>query len=305
VICSRSHLIETTALTAKNTMSDNPKQTKKKEASASCSKCVTVLQQILSSVQQSADATADSNNSKSNLEESPPLTILKAIASGTGGDPKRMQGLKIVNTKDGVKVQLPVTTTLPTLLRRWSALLRERNGQDDDVAITTKESTLGHVTLACSSSSESSSALLLQQQQQDQQPPLEIELLCRKCSSTGPEGGARAFLMGPCPLSIVLCQNRIHSSREEIEEILTHELVHLYDVQNLKLDLQQCETLAYSEVRAAKAAECRNTWSALQSYCVKQKAIHATHNMFPLEGRKCIQKVFSEAFDDNRPFSEQ
>ena len=86
--------------------------------------------------------------------------------------------------------------------------------------------------------------------------PLTIELHCRKCASKGPEAGARAFLMGPEPLSIVLCHNRINSDVDEIEEILTHELIHLYDVQTLQLDLTDCETVAYSEVRAAREAEC-------------------------------------------------
>jgi hypothetical protein len=132
--------------------------------------------------------------------------------------------------------------------------------------------------------------------------PLTIELKCRKCASSGPEGGARAFLMGPQPLSVVLCHNRIAATQSEVEEILTHELIHLFDVQTLRLDLQDCENLAYSEVRAAKAAECRDSWKQLQPYCVKQKAISATNNLFPQEGRECIRRVFRHAFADNRPF---
>jgi hypothetical protein len=118
------------------------------------------------------------------------------------------------------------------------------------------------------------------------------------------KGGARAFLMGPTPLSVVVCHNRVRSHPDELSEILTHELVHLYDVQSSMLDLQQCENLAYSEIRAAKAAECSNSWKQLQSYCVKQKAICATNNLFPSEGRKCVQKVFSKAFSDNQPFNQ-
>lgn len=110
--------------------------------------------------------------------------------------------------------------------------------------------------------------------------------------------------MGPTPLSVVVCHNRVRSHPDELSEILTHELVHLYDVQSSMLDLQQCENLAYSEIRAAKAAECSNSWKQLQSYCVKQKAICATNNLFPSEGRKCVQKVFSKAFADNQPFNQ-
>ena len=101
-------------------------------------------------------------------------------------------------------------------------------------------------------------------------------------------------------LCLVKIKNQSHP--EELSEILTHELVHLYDVQSSGLDLQQCENLAYSEIRAAKAAECRNSWKQLQPFCVKQKAICATNNLFPSEGRKCVQKVFEKAFSDAQPF---
>jgi Peptidase M76 family len=42
-------------------------------------------------------------------------------------------------------------------------------------------------------------------------------------------------------------------------EILSHELSHVYDVRKLLLDLRDCENLAYSEVRAARIAECRHS----------------------------------------------
>jgi hypothetical protein len=168
--------------------------------------------------------------------------------------------------------------------------------------------------------------------------PLTIELKCRRCETSGPEAGARAFLMGPQPLSIVLCHNRIDSDRAEVEEILTHELVHLYDVQTLQLDLSDCETVAYSEVRAAREAECdrsvRDVAAAaaansaasaasgsfravttqisetLQNrvykpYCVRNIALGATQNMFPREGKACLNKVWETAYGDHRPFARQ
>lgn len=55
-----------------------------------------------------------------------------------------------------------------------------------------------------------------------------IEIECMKCGSdTRAEGGARAFVRGPEPLSIVLCSNRL-SSQREVDEVLVHELVHIY-----------------------------------------------------------------------------
>ena len=38
-----------------------------------------------------------------------------------------------------------------------------------------------------------------------------IDITCRTCSDFGPEANARAFVMGPTPLSIVICHNRIAS----------------------------------------------------------------------------------------------
>lgn len=85
-----------------------------------------------------------------------------------------------------------------------------------------------------------------------------IAIECIQCGSdTRAEGGARAFVRGPDPLSIVLCSNRL-SSQREVEEVLVHELVHIYDVHSKKMDLRDCRQLAYSEVRAAREAECRN-----------------------------------------------
>lgn len=61
--------------------------------------------------------------------------------------------------------------------------------------------------------------------------------------------------MGPDPLSIVVRSNRVQNS-QEMEELVLHELIHIYDVRKLQLNLKDCESLAYSEVRAAREAEC-------------------------------------------------
>jgi hypothetical protein len=356
-------------------------------ASASCNRCVKVLREIISGLN-SFNVDSKNNTGKRFVssrahqpqehEESPPLTLIKAIArhqqehadsdttttsdhatrhrnssrvppqSSSSGrfdanlssafssspdnknDNQRNDDFEIENTEDGIRISLPVTATMPNLLRRWTRLSHvDANpttttttptnttiATDSDNTTTTTSSTHntaessvttphGLQALAMSPAAPPPAALSppAWDTADESQQRLTIEVKCRTCSNSGPEGGARAFLMGPTPLSIVLCHNRIHGTRHEMEEILTHELVHLYDVQTLQLDLQQCENLAYSEVRAAKAAECRDTWSQyMKSYCVKQKAICATNNLFPMEGRKCIQTVFQKAFDDNRPF---
>ena len=243
------------------------------QSTESCNKCVKVLRDLISGIQKDG-------------KESRPLTLLKAIGGGNSDK------VKIEPIDDGVKMTLPVQTTVPTLLRPWSSLIQQ---QEEQKRMNEGGEVFSH-TLATSANATTSSNT------NEDEDPLTIELKCRKCASSGPEGGARAFLMGPSPLSVVVCHNRIQSDEEEVQEILTHELTHLYDVQTLRMDLQQCENLAYSEVHAAKHAECRDSWKQLQKYCVKQKAICATNNLFPSEGRKCIQKVFDKAFEDNRPF---
>jgi len=135
-------------------------------------------------------------------------------------------------------------------------------------------------------------------------PIEELKIECRPCAASGPEGGARAFVMGPTPLSVVLCTNRLNfTTPEEVEQALTHELVHVYDVKVQKLDLQKCENLAYSEIRAAREGECANAWLG-PKYCIKNCATVATQNLFPAaQARDCIRRKWDEAMQDTRPFS--
>jgi hypothetical protein len=248
-----------------------------------------VLRDLIAGLQ---DAKISATDAKQDKAEPPPLTLLKAIAGEVGSGEK----LRVEMVDGGVKLHVPVETTSPNKLQSWRQWIQPKEDAVEAAGI------LGvlrrPLALSVNRHSSASKTRLVD--------PLTIELKCRRCASTGPEAGARAFLMGPAPLSVIVCHNRVNSDRAEVEEILTHELVHLYDVQTLRLDLQECENLAYSEVRAAKAAECRSSWHPhLQSYCVKQKAICATNNLFPAEGRACIQKVFDQAFGDNRPFKKE
>lgn len=260
--------------------------------SASCQKCVRVLRELIADLQSTKSATGKTVQRKS---ESAPVTLLRAISGNVSNN------LTIEMVDDGVKLHVPVETTSPGELRSWRDWFHpQRENENVLGGISTVLGKLRNKPLALSVNDYQSPSM-----RSKFRDPLAVELKCRKCANTGPEAGARAFLMGPNPLSVVVCHNRVNSDRSEVEEILTHELIHLYDVQNLRLDLQECENLAYSEVRAAKAAECRSSRHPhLQSYCVKQKAICATNNLFPAEGRACIQKVFDHAFADNRPFDQ-
>lgn len=131
---------------------------------------------------------------------------------------------------------------------------------------------------------------------------ISVSIACQQCSNTGPEGGARAYVRGPNPLSIVLCSNRLHNA-SEVQEVLVHELIHVYDMRR-GLDFHDCHQLAYSEVRAARDAECRSSLNRFTlSYCVKERAGHATNNMFPhQEGRNCVGRVLEAALADRSPF---
>lgn len=135
-------------------------------------------------------------------------------------------------------------------------------------------------------------------------PALDLQIQCRKCGNEGPEGGARAYVRGPNPLSIVLCSNRL-ATQEEIEQVLVHELIHVYDVHVRNFDLLNCYTLAKSEIRAAREAECAHvSMSFTKRFCVKEKARVATKNMFPDLGVQCVGAVFEESMRDKEPFEQ-
>lgn len=126
---------------------------------------------------------------------------------------------------------------------------------------------------------------------------------CKVCSDDGAEGCARAYLVNSTPLKIVLCTNRLKS--DEFEEALTHELVHAFDYVKTRCDFETCEGLAYTEVRAAREAECANHFppiSWLQHQCIKGNAIRSTTSMFPVdEATKCVNSVFDAAMKDHEP----
>ena len=69
------------------------------------------------------------------------------------------------------------------------------------------------------------------------------------------------------------------------------------------MDLRDCKQLAYSEVRAAREAECSNKMTSFTAnFCAKDTATRATRNMFPERGRQCVCDVFDMAMKDLTPF---
>lgn len=124
---------------------------------------------------------------------------------------------------------------------------------------------------------------------------------CRPCTDTGPEGNARAALFNDSPATIVLCTNRLE--RADLREALTHELVHAYDFSNKRCNFYSCDGLAYTEVRAAREAECNRpfpvTW--LRDYCIKDMATRSTKNIYGKDSHKCVERVFDSARADEEP----
>lgn len=139
-------------------------------------------------------------------------------------------------------------------------------------------------------------------------------IFCRTCKSDGAEGTARGFFASP-PEQIVMCANRLRS-QAEIEETLVHEMVHAVDYCTRGIDLEVCEELACSEVRAAREAECsQDTYlkafpmpevarSYLHKRCTQIHSIQATSAMFPMDAERCVKKAFDRCFHDHVPFSD-
>lgn len=267
------------------------------------------------------------------------------------------------STVDGIQVEIPAPLSIFTVpQRRWTRLLEPIETQFTtsvtdsatplSVGLARKETTLqatsvltttvavGAATTPTTTTNGNSHAIVRSQRASSPNPtrrshsttvpppsapnPTEwLQISCKACLNQGPEGSARAFVMGPTPLSVVVCHNRLTSpphdpdsptttpsrymrstpherALDEMSEILTHELTHVYDVRMLQLDLRDCENLAYSEVRAARQAECANSW--MPQSCIRQKALTATHNLFPDHARQCVQRVLEQAMKDTRPF---
>jgi hypothetical protein len=86
--------------------------------------------------------------------------------------------------------------------------------------------------------------------------------------------------------------------------VLPRENNNIYpDAHSRKMNLRDCKQLAYSEVRAAREAECSNKMTSFTAnICAKDTATRATRNMFPEIGRQCVCDVFDMAMKDLTPF---
>jgi hypothetical protein len=152
-----------------------------------------------------------------------------------------------------------------------------------------------------------------------------IPLICRPCAWTGQESKVRAFVTDN-PMTMVFCNGRCEN---DLETILVHELTHLFDVHRLHLNLRECHDLAYSEIRAAKFAECHRQHDrspvvdgtssnhhhtttngndvAKVAKCIRRRAQAATSMAMPQQEpqavKSCIEDAYHRAMRDNRPFA--
>ena len=161
-------------------------------------------------------------------------------------------------------------------------------------------------------------------------PPSAVRVVCRDCAlePDGPKRNfARAFFEAPPgagsrPGTVVLCANRLQGA-DALEGALVHELVHAVDHSVRGLDLTDCEQLARSELRAARAAECggvgggggamlgmcrwagvfdaamgadagavRRGCDAVERACVRDHALRSTRAVFPARGAGCVEAAF-------------
>jgi hypothetical protein len=131
---------------------------------------------------------------------------------------------------------------------------------------------------------------------------MNLKVSCRECVKNGVEGNSRAFLFFP-PFQIVLCTNRLQT--KDIEEVIIHEAIHAFDFYNNRCDFKTCEGLAYTEVRAAREAECGSgiyPFKWMKDECVKYHATKSTANLFPKkQAAMCVDAVFLQAMADLTP----
>jgi hypothetical protein len=129
-----------------------------------------------------------------------------------------------------------------------------------------------------------------------------IQVNCEYCSNDGVEGTARAYLSLDNGLNIVLCANRLREN--DIHEALMHEAVHAHDYLYNRCNMHSPEGLAYTEIRAAREAECADKFSIFRNSCIKEKAARATKNVFPsINTSVIVDKVFEQAMSDDKPWS--
>lgn len=134
-------------------------------------------------------------------------------------------------------------------------------------------------------------------------------IICDMCTDT--KGGGFHPQSG-----VLLCANWI-TSKWQLEDVLTHELVHVYDYLRFNLKFEDLRHHACTEIRASMlSGECRifqeikktglgNFGKKFQG-CVRRRAaisVAANPNCkSPEEAEKVVDLVWNSCFNDTRPF---
>ncbi|XP_044751201.1 mitochondrial inner membrane protease ATP23 homolog [Coccinella septempunctata] len=133
---------------------------------------------------------------------------------------------------------------------------------------------------------------------------------CEECSPNVSGG------YDPILNQVVVCQNTV-TRPGMVQAVLTHEFIHMLDSCQNKLDFNNLEHLACTEIRAANLAHCSwlSAWingdtsifkfKETHQYCVKNKAlssIMAVRDVTEEEAMKAINKVFTKCYNDLEPF---
>lgn len=138
---------------------------------------------------------------------------------------------------------------------------------------------------------------------------LRRHIVCEVCNSYVSGG------YDPETNQIVICQNNT-KSEGIVQGILTHEMIHMFDYCNNKIDFKNLDHLACTEIRAANLTHCSFLSAMLQGDvspfnirgrhqdCVKRKAVTsivAVRNVSLEEAQAAVDRVFSKCYADLEP----
>ena len=133
-----------------------------------------------------------------------------------------------------------------------------------------------------------------------EQRVLPPKVTCRNCDDIK-EKGAKAFIVSGNPMEVVVCLNR-NVQTKDISISLIHEMIHAYDYVLNRCDFNTCKGLAFTEVRAARYAECNGEKiNYFRNNCIKKHAINSTAvcyiyvGMLMLRGFRCFYSFYIQA----------
>ncbi|CAL7950167.1 unnamed protein product [Xylocopa violacea] len=138
---------------------------------------------------------------------------------------------------------------------------------------------------------------------------LSRHISCEVCDKTV-TGGFDPFIN-----QVVICQNTCNT-KKQVQSTLSHELIHMFDYCRNKLDLNNMDHLACTEIRAANLCHCSFLGAVTRRLagpfhikqvhrdCVADKAIRsvmAIKNVSKDKATEAVQRVFTKCYNDLEP----